>query len=141
MWREIKKMKQTIRFNSFETNSSSTHSLVIIPDKDYAAWNNNELYYCRWVYGDTKKFIEKNNGRLLYTKQELIDGGIFSDAPKKEDFEDEDEFEQALDDYLADSDFVTADTWSRDELEEDETTYITDSGEKLHIICQYGYDV
>lgn len=28
-------MKQTIRFSTFETNSSSTHSLIVIPDEDY----------------------------------------------------------------------------------------------------------
>lgn len=38
-------MKQTIRFNTFETNSSSTHSMVVIPDEYYEDWNKNELFY------------------------------------------------------------------------------------------------
>ena len=133
-------MKQTIRQNTFETNSSSTHNVVVIPESKIEAWNNNELYYARYVWGkEVKEFIEKNNGRLLYTKQELIDSGMFDDMPKREDFEDEYEFEDAIEEYFDDSDFVTADRWLRD-LEEDEYIYTTESGEKLHIICQYGYD-
>lgn len=134
-------MKQTIRQNTFETNSSSTHNMVVIPESKMEAWNNNELYYARYVWGEkVKEFVEKNNGRLLYTKQELIDSGMFDDMPKREDFEDDDyDYEDAIEEYFDDSDFVTADRWSRD-LEEDEHIYVTESGEKLHIICQYGYD-
>lgn len=133
-------MRQTIRQNTFETNSSSTHNMVVIPESKMKAWENNELYYARYVWGkEVKEFVEKNNGRLLYTKQELIDSGIFDDMPKREDFEDEGEFEDAVEEYFDDSDFVTADKWSRD-LEEDEHIYTAESGEKLHIICQYGYE-
>lgn len=132
-------MRQTIRQNTFETNSSSTHNMVVIPESKMEAWNNNELYYARWTYGKTGEFVNINNGRLLYTKQELIDSGMFDDMPKREDFEDEYDFEDAMHEYFSDSDFVTADDWSR-ELEEDEHIYVTESGEKLHIICQYGYD-
>ena len=31
-----------IRRNTFETNSSSTHALVIMSKEDYKAWQNNE---------------------------------------------------------------------------------------------------
>ena len=31
-----------IRYNTFETNSSSTHALVILSKEDYKAWKNNE---------------------------------------------------------------------------------------------------
>lgn len=132
-------MKQTIRQNTFETNSSSTHNMVVIPESKMEAWENNELYYTRWTYGKTGEFVEKNNGRLLYTKQELVDSGMFDDMPKREDFEDEYDFEDAIYEYFCDSDFVTADKWEKD-LETDEHIYTTESGEKLHIICQYGYE-
>ena len=36
-------MKQTIRFNTFETNSSSTHSMIIIPDKYYKDFEDGKL--------------------------------------------------------------------------------------------------
>lgn len=133
-------MKQTVRQNTFETNSSSTHNMVVIPESKMEAWENNELYYARYVWGkEVKEFVEKNNGRLLYTKQELIDSGMFDDMPKREDFEDEYEFEDAIEEYFDDSDFVTVDKWEKD-LETDEHVYTTEAGERLHIICQYGYD-
>ncbi len=34
-----------LRRKTFETNSSSTHSLVICSDDDYNKWKNGELYY------------------------------------------------------------------------------------------------
>ena len=133
-------MKQNIRFNTFETNSSSTHNIVIIPDSKIEAWYNNELYYARYTWDKkVKEFIEKNNGRELYTKQELIDAGFFDDMPKREDFECEFDYEYMLEEYLSDNDFVTYENWSRD-LEEDSTIYTTENGEKIHIICQFGYE-
>lgn len=33
-----------IRQNVFETNSSSTHSLILCSDEDYAKLNNEELF-------------------------------------------------------------------------------------------------
>ena len=86
-----------------------------------------------------KNLLKKIKGRSLYTKQELIDSGMFNDMPKREDFKTKHEFEDAIEEYFDDSDFVTADKWHQ-ELEEDEHIYVTESGERLHIICQYGYD-
>lgn len=34
-----------IRLNTFETNSSSVHTLVIADDDTYEKWNKGELYY------------------------------------------------------------------------------------------------
>lgn len=34
-----------IRLDTFETNSSSVHTLVIANDDTYKKWNNGELYY------------------------------------------------------------------------------------------------
>ena len=136
-------MKQQIRINTFETNSSSTHTLIIIPDDQWEAWEKNELYYVRWTLNkDVKEFVEKNNGRLLYSKEELSQAHFFDDMPKREDYgEDEEyEYEDDLNDYLADSDFVNLDRWESAKLEEDETTYTTKDGEKLHILCKFGYD-
>lgn len=138
-------MKQQIRINTFETNSSSTHTMVIIPDDQWEAWENNELYYVEGTWNkDVKEFVEKNNGRLTYSKEELSQAGLFDDMPKREDYgEDEDEeyeYEEDLNDYLADSDFINFDRWDNKELEEDETIYKTKDGEVLHILCKFGYD-
>lgn len=47
----------TIRKNTFETNSSSTHSLVMCKKSDYDRWVNHEVYFCE--YGK-KDFIPYN---------------------------------------------------------------------------------
>lgn len=127
-------LRQTVRNNTFETNSSSTHSMCIIPDRLWKAWENNELYYLRWVYGDNKALVEKNNGSRLFTKEFLIENGIIEDKSS----DDEDDDEDYEDDEL--EDFVNADDWEDIELEGDHEEYITESGEKLHIMCKYGYD-
>ena len=38
-------MKQNIRFNTFETNSSSMHSLILMSKEDFEKFKNKELYY------------------------------------------------------------------------------------------------
>ena len=39
---------KTIRFNIFETNSSSTHSLCICTEDEYNKWKNGDLVYSYW---------------------------------------------------------------------------------------------
>jgi len=47
-------MKKTIRFGTFETNSSSTHTLCICTEKEYEAWERGETLFNRWCYGDNQ---------------------------------------------------------------------------------------
>lgn len=49
-------MKIQIRRGVFETNSSSTHSLVITTQDDFAKWTNGEVYLDR----DTGKFVDED---------------------------------------------------------------------------------
>ena len=57
-------MKQTIRFNVWETNSSSVHSISICTKEDYVKWVNGELFYD--IFNEkltnelTNKWDEKN---------------------------------------------------------------------------------
>ena len=37
-------MRITIRQGAFETNSSSAHAIVIMPEKDYETWQNEKSY-------------------------------------------------------------------------------------------------
>ena len=41
-------MKRQVRLGVFETNSSSTHTLCIVPKKEYERWKDGELLYQRW---------------------------------------------------------------------------------------------
>lgn len=46
---------KTIRKGTFETNSSSTHSITMCMESDYEKWKSGELYY----YGCNNEFITK----------------------------------------------------------------------------------
>ena len=43
-------MKQSIRYGVFETNSSSTHSVVLLNDKEYNDWKDGKIRIS--IYGD-----------------------------------------------------------------------------------------
>ena len=120
-------MRQTIRFNTFETNSSSTHSMCIIPDKQYKDWTENKLYYMRWTYGH-EKLLEENNGSRLFTEEFLRSHNLLIDEPKEEDFEDANAYEEAYEE------------WEDNNLEDDHEEYTTESGDTIHILCRYGCD-
>lgn len=63
---------KTIRNATFETNSSSTHALVILSKEDYKAWQNNEKtlnLYSGEVQELTdydKKIIRNTDGSIDY---------------------------------------------------------------------------
>ena len=54
-------MKKNIRFNVFETNSSSVHSLCICTEEKFDAWKKGEIYYDYWNDEFTKNSINKWN--------------------------------------------------------------------------------
>lgn len=137
-------MKQTIRFNTFETNSSSTHNLIIIPDKYYKDWDENKLFYIKDDWSSlSKKLLAKNNNCAFITKEFLMnDEDVKNDKyfPKREQYDDDYDYEEALEEFFRDNDLITADMFFGRELETDDHTYTTESGETIHIICQYGYE-
>lgn len=61
-----------VRPNTFETNSSSTHALVIISKDDYKAWQNNEkvlnLYTGKVedLSDNDRKIIRNTDGSIDY---------------------------------------------------------------------------
>ena len=137
-------MKQTIRFNTFETNSSSTHNIVIIPDDQWDKWSSDELFYLKYDSGHySKKLLELNNNSRYFTKEFLENCTLFEEAdkiPLKKDYEYIDVYNQALRKWRYDLDFITFTLWDENELEEDITEYTTPKGEKLRILCKYGFD-
>ena len=55
-------MKQTIRIETFETNSSSTHTLVIVDKDTFEKFKSEELFFN--IYSDTfesKEYIIEHN--------------------------------------------------------------------------------
>lgn len=63
-------MRQNIRLNTFETNSSSVHSMVILSNETYDKFKKEELYF----HPMTEKFITREEiPELADFKQEYPD--------------------------------------------------------------------
>lgn len=122
-------MKQTFRFNTFETNSSTTHAMVIFgSEEENNLWNDGKLY----VDWDGNIHTEEEvNAEFEANKEEFIKKSYYG-----LDKEDEGDIFQ---DWLSDSGFYNCDTWWEN-LEQDCTTYTTKSGDTIYIHCAYGYD-
>lgn len=115
-------MKRQIRYGVFETNSSSTHSMTIFTEEQYDLFHKGELYLNRWHEKDLPEFCTAEMLREHYPFTEK----------EKEWFETEEE-------YWYDCGFQTE--YFEDEyLETDTTYYTTPGGEKLVMVCKYGYD-
>lgn len=136
-------MKQTIRLNTFETNSSTTHSMVVIPDEQWEAWESKQLYFLRDDWGWRKDLLSENNNHEFFTKDFLLTSKTIlnqEDFPARQEDEDDEDYEERLEEFFRDNDIVNSDNWAWEELEEDCHEYTTKSGDKVHILCRYGYD-
>lgn len=118
-------MKQTIRINTFETNSSSEHSCIICSDEEYNKLINGDL----WIgYGGELKSTEElykeykketnNTDKEGFEDWIEYDGNYYSIAEKYQD--------SSLD-------------WIHEHLEYDEKTKEI-NGVTVHVMCRYGMD-
>lgn len=115
-------MKRQIRFNVFETNSSSTHSISMCPEEEYNKWINNELFLNQ-RYSPKKIFITKSEA--LEILEQL-----------NPDY-DEDDLEHAL----YDIDIYTHEKYfDNDYLCSFKETYTTQKGETIVAFGLYGSD-
>ena len=88
-----------IRRGTFETNSSSTHSITMCKESDFDKWKNGEMYWDRWNKSlVSKEEVEKEMAKL---KEEFI-----SEHP---DYDKDDiDWEEQLEDYLnSDKEYYT----------------------------------
>lgn len=125
-------MRRVIRRCLFESNSSSTHSLVIMSDNEHTDWMWGRKWLCRgnWLYSKLPNPPEIGK---LYNRDEVR--SFISQIGKEEsDYSSEAEF-------FYDNDFESYDIWSSNEyLEYEDTEYVTSGGEKLIVCCKYGYE-
>lgn len=136
-----------IRKNTFETNSSSTHSLIVCDDTTWERFLSGELYVnvtaCNDEWTDMHPFICSLSLFLTDEEYEKAIPGL-----KKEwqlDEEDEDEYDvlSEINEELANNDIYEYDYYVNNRyecLESEETTYTTPGGETIRILCHYGYD-
>lgn len=115
-----------IRKGVFETNSSSTHSLVMCSQDEYKAWERGEVYYIEWL---TSKMKDKLGAE--YIGKTFIPTEV-ADAVLRELGIDEEERR----DYFKTSD----EFFDYEYLETFEKTYTTPGGETVVAFGLFGYD-
>ena len=109
-------MKIQVRQNVFETNSSSTHSLVVATKSEFEDFKNGKTVYCQYNAGPFKE------GKF-YSKAEV-------NAWAEEHEDDYDEY-----------DFQDYDNFFDDEyLEPFKEEYTTAHGDEIIIFGNYGYE-
>ena len=110
-----------VRLGTFETNSSSTHSICIVPTEDYDKWDKNEMFL---------------SGNKLITKEELIKQ-LDENGDSFEDFLNNYTLQQEYDIYSSDG---YIDSIENDYLDAYHTSYKHPNGTKIEIFGQYGYN-
>lgn len=124
-----------IRQNTFETNSSSTHSITMCIVSDFEKWKNGEMYWNRW--NDelvAKEEVEKEMAKI---REEFI-----AENPNFD--ENNEEWQEKLEDYInEDKVYYTYDDFNDYdymEYETYETHFDTPNGEKVIAFGYYGND-
>lgn len=150
-----------IRYGVFETNSSSTHSLCIVPKSDYKKWCNgtNEYYFVDSKYdNEFNKCFPDGIGFGIYSKdvvQDALDkyAKVHEENHKDDNWycpvdthileysDDYDIMYKRRDARLYDLCIYTSDDWHEytDELEEYYVPFTTPSGDKMVAFGAYGY--
>lgn len=136
-------MKRQIRRGTFETNSSSTHSLTICDEYEFKKWKNGELLFDYW----NDKFVERVD---LTDKQKKEAEKKYNDIKScyYKDWEDlsDDEKSRWYNKYQLENELVDEDTKTYDDyfdelyLETFVEEYTTKNGDKVVCFGKYGYD-
>lgn len=147
-------MRQTIRFNTFETNSSSTHSICICSDEEFNKFKNGKLFFSDWgreFLTEEEAISRVLNGR---TMEELLADFEESEGLSLDDFDNEEAFKKNVIHwafknegirtyhyYDIDND-TEADTYydENNSYETYHVEYTTKGGEKIHAFGYYGND-
>ena len=139
-------MKRVIRNSVWETNSSTSHSVVIMTEDKYKQWEKENLYYYskRSWYDPFDKLPEdkKPKDGELYTQDEVLEFYKLQGYEYDPASGDYDTDEENKDQYIREmGDFAGYDSWNNDEyLETDVNYYTTPGGEKIVVCCKYGTD-
>lgn len=124
-----------IRNGVFETNSSSTHSLVMCMKDDYDKWANREVYLnneAGW-----SSYSEYKNKQFV-TKEEAID--IITNNKYPPDIDLFTMNNDELEEYFKDNEIYTFDNYDNDYLESFTEEFTTPNGDTVVSFGQYGYD-
>ena len=137
-------MKRQIRRNIFETNSSSTHSLIICSEEEFKAWEKGEIYFDE--YGK-EKFIsntglneyDKEMAEMDYEKNKNKFQKNWRDLSK--DAKQEYYLKYAKENGIINENIKTYEEYMDDySLETFVQRYISKSGDKIVVFGKYGID-
>ena len=127
---------RTIRYNTFETNSSSTHCITMLDKSDYDHWTNEEI------------FIDINDGNKVYDLKDVYE--LLKLKYNYQGFESYSEVSLFIDELIANNDWyrydcevpISFDKYCKmhDSLEMDTDYFTTKNGDEVVEICHYGYD-
>ena len=126
---------KTIRIGTFETNSSSTHSITMCMESDFLKWKNGEMYWHRW--NDELVSKEEAEKEMAKLREEFI-----ADNP---DFdENNEEWKEKLEQYInEDKMYYTYEEFNDYDYIEYETfvdKYNTPNGDTVVALGYYGQD-
>ena len=126
-----------VRFNTFETNSSSTHSLIIDTESRIEDFYNNNIGYFVREYGDAANDF---SGHQVVSEAEIKDWyKKHPDAHEAQDVlnaETSKDFRYAINEGW---NFGAAEDFGND-LETDAGYFISPSGDKMGWVAAYGFD-
>lgn len=125
-------MKTMIRASIYETNSSSVHSLVIVPEEVYDKWQEDELY----LYTPDHEYCY--NKKDIPADKRPKEGHLYTEEEARKFLEYFNDWPYEL--KLRDIGLYKFTTWNDPDgdYEEDEYYYKTESGEDLVVRMYFG---
>ena len=139
-------MKRVIRKCVFESNSSTSHSCIIMTEEQNKKWEEENLYYYSYYYCDPFERLpeDKRPKRgCLYTQDEVLEFyKLIGYYYHPEEFEEEDEDKDPKDIFIKEMGyFISYNDWQDDEyMEFDDNYFTTPGGEKIIVKCKFGRD-
>jgi len=141
-------MKRVIRKGVFETNSSTSHSCVIMTEEQNKKWEEENLYYypSSRYYNQFKDLPEDKQPHpgCFYTQEEVLEFYKLKGYEYKPDefVPEADKYDDAKDEFIREmSDFVSYNSWHDDEYMEFDDNYLTTpGGERVVVECKFGRD-
>lgn len=123
-----------IRYCVFESNSSNSHSCIIMTEKENSLWSSGDYFYYEgdWELDDLPNPPLKGK---LYTRDEAFN------YCKQGKYFDADNADASSDASLAYEGFTSYNFFMDDEyMEFDDHIYTTPGGETIIVNCKYGHD-
>ena len=123
-----------IRPNTFETNSSSTHSLVMCTKSEYVEFAKGTKYYVAWRSAP-KQFMTFDEVISWMTKTNKLDSDAVEELQSMYAKNDLD----GVADYLVDYEVYTENTYDDNDYEDFYEEFVTPGAETVVAFGHYGY--